>query len=258
MVLPNGPLCNRKPRKYPSISKWYGYRPHVIRSQAVWDIFGALAIGATICMVERDIVGDMDYFVDYVNSKKVSVAALTPTLLAELEPERFKSLRMVESGGEAANINTLKKYSQYMTVYNAYGPTEATVNATLWRYDPCCEKVSIGRSLPNTDIYILNHERLCGVDVAGEICIGGKGVARGYLNREELSAEKFIDNPFVPGEKLYRSGDLGKMNPDGTIDYIGRNDDQVKIRGYRIEIGEIEKIHPKVWMIMILYLSLHH
>lgn len=209
--------------------------------QTVWDILGTLLVGATICLVEREMIGDADVFEDYVNDRNVTVAALTPTLLADLTPEKFKTLRIVESGGEAANLGVLKRWAEHVEVFNAYGPTEATVNATLWKYDKTSSKVLIGKPLPNTKIYIMNDMSLCGVGIVGEICIGGECVARGYLNRPELLAEKYIENPYRKGERIYRTGDLGRWMPDGSIQCLGRNDDQIKIRGYRIELGEIEK-----------------
>ncbi|MGN7765860.1 AMP-binding protein, partial [Paenibacillus sp. 22594] len=98
----------------------------------------------------------------------------------------------------------------------------------------------VGKALPTLKIYILDGDKLCGIGVPGELCVAGVGVARGYLNKLELTNKKFVANPFVPGERMYRSGDLAKWLPDGNIAYLGRMDDQVKIRGFRIELGEVE------------------
>ncbi|WP_036707362.1 AMP-binding protein, partial [Paenibacillus graminis] len=128
-------------------------------------------------------------------------------------------------------------------LHNLYGPTEATVDVT---YYDCSEgevraAVPIGKPIDNTRIYIVNKERrIQPLGVAGELCIAGAGVARGYLNKPELTAEKFVADPYHPGERMYMTGDLARWLPDGNIEYLGRMDHQVKIRGYRIELGEIE------------------
>jgi len=138
------------------------------------------------------------------------------------------------------------EYSRRMRYYNAYGPTESTVIATIYRVGVGhreCISVPIGRPIRNTEIYILDdREGLLPLGVVGEICIGGKGLAIGYLNKPELTAERFIAHPYKAGERLYRTGDMGRWLEDGTIAYVGRRDDQVKVRGYRVELGEIETV----------------
>jgi acyl carrier protein len=130
-------------------------------------------------------------------------------------------------------------------LFNLYGPTEATIWATVAECDSRADRVSIGRPIANSQIYLLDpYRQPVAIGVPGEICIGGIGVARGYLNRPELTAEKFIPNPFSakPDTRLYRTGDRARYLPDGNIEYIGRIDNQVKVRGYRIELGEIESV----------------
>src|SRR3569623_666525 len=127
--------------------------------------------------------------------------------------------------------------------YNVYGPTEVTVDATICRIDASVARPSIGRPLSNVRVYLLDAQRQpVPIGVAGEIYVGGDGVARGYLNRPELTAERFLRDPFVAdwSARMYRTGDLGRWLPAGTIEFLGRNDFQVKIRGFRIELGEIE------------------
>ena len=146
--------------------------------------------------------------------------------------------------GEAVKEEIKNALTGIGEVYNCYGPTETTIFSTVKKLSSA-EKVLIGKPIANTTVVIINSQhQLCPVGIAGEICIGGTGLARGYYNRASLTAEKFIDNPFndLPGNKLYRTGDLGRWLPDGNIECFGRLDDQVKIRGFRIELGEIETV----------------
>jgi amino acid adenylation domain-containing protein len=171
---------------------------------------------------------------------------LTPSHLNLLEGLSLKgtALKRAIVGGEALSarqVGILKAINPQIAVYNEYGPTEATVGCVV-RQVSQTEPVLIGKPIANTQIYILAQGRhLQPVGVAGEICIGGAGLARGYLNREELTAERFVTNPFDPQQKMYRTGDLGKWLEDGNIEYLGRIDEQVKVRGFRIELGEIEQ-----------------
>ena len=209
--------------------------------QSVWDIFAPLLTGATLCMIPSDLFLEKDKFIEYLNNKCVTVAALTPAFINELEPEKLKTLRAIESGGAAAKKEILDKWIDYVDVYNTYGPTETTINALTYKYEKNDKLVSIpiGRPIDNTKVYVMNDEELCGIGIPGELCITGVDLARGYLNREDLTNEKFINNPFGEG-KLYKTGDLVRWLPDGNIQYLGRIDEQVKIRGFRIELGEIE------------------
>lgn len=181
---------------------------------------------------------------------------LTPSHLPLLEPVFEKGSLLTGRlviGGEAlrlSHFSYLVEKGLDIEIVNEYGPTEATVGCSTYRFYTIKDKekigksnsISIGKPMDNVQLYILDNQNdLSPIGVAGEICIGGAGVARGYLNREGLTEEKFINNPFVKeGEKLYKTGDTGKWLADGNIEYIGRKDDQVKIRGYRLEPGEIE------------------
>ncbi|WP_344854068.1 AMP-binding protein, partial [Pedobacter jeongneungensis] len=149
------------------------------------------------------------------------------------------------TAGEAAVAADAILFSRYGRYYNAYGPTEGSICASVFQFKDSqgtdFRNIPIGKPISNTRIYIRDGGGgLCPVGVAGEICLGGSGLARGYLNQPELSLEKFVPNPFEAGERMYLTGDLGRWLPDGNIEFLGRNDDQVKIRGYRIELGEIE------------------
>ena len=153
--------------------------------------------------------------------------------------------RSVLLGGESIGPALWARLKESMRIefFNMYGPTECTVDATIGSIRGADERPNIGRAIANMQMYILDkHREPVPLGMAGELYIGGVGVARGYLNRGELTAERFIANPFVaePGARLYRTGDLGRYRSDGTIEYLGRNDFQVKIRGFRVELGEIE------------------
>ncbi len=125
-----------------------------------------------------------------------------------------------------------------------YGPTEATIDVAYFECpsNPVVDKVPIGKPIDNTRLFITKGEKLQPPGKAGELCIAGEGLGRGYLNNKKLTAEKFVDCPFIPGEKMYRTGDMARWLPDGNIEYLGREDFQVKIRGLRIELGEIETV----------------
>lgn len=209
--------------------------------QSVGDIFPALCNGAALCLVPSYMMYDTDNLTKYINEKCVTVMSLTPKVIDALNIDKLPMLRLLESGGDAGDLRCLKTWAKKIQVLNTYGPTESTVNATSYRITLDSNELLIGCPISNTQIYILSDMELCGIGVPGELCIAGDGLARGYLNQPELTAKKFIKNPYGEG-KLYRSGDLARWKPDGNIEYLGRIDEQVKIRGYRIELGEIENV----------------
>jgi thioesterase domain-containing protein/acyl carrier protein len=171
--------------------------------------------------------------------------------------ENCTSLRRLICSGEALSAVHVRAYQEKVPgsqLHNLYGPTEAAIDVTAWSCPPGFDGtvVPIGRPIANTQIYVLDgHGRPVPLGAVGEIYIGGVGVARGYLRRAEMTAERFVPNPFSEkeGERLYKTGDLARYLPDGNIEFLGRNDQQVKIRGYRVELGEIEarlSEHPQV------------
>ncbi len=213
---------------------------------SVEEIFPYLLAGAGIVIRQDDDI-EVDNFFRLVVDNGVSILNLPPQfygVIAALEPERqqqlFSQLRLIAFGGEALPDATLQAVqNRGVRIFNAYGPTECTVNAAIAELGDG-QRLSIGKPVANTQLYVLGkHLELQPIGVAGELHIGGEGLALGYLNNPELTAEKFIDNPYAPG-KLYKTGDLARWLPDGTIAYLGRTDDQVKIRGFRVELGEIE------------------
>jgi acyl-coenzyme A synthetase/AMP-(fatty) acid ligase len=162
--------------------------------------------------------------------------------------QRLASVRRVFVSGEALAPSHVRQFNNVLgrtigaRLTNLYGPTEATVDVSYYDCPPHndFEKVPIGRPIHNTRLYIIRDGRQLAVGEAGELCIAGVGLARGYLNNQALTDEKFVDNPANPGERIYRTGDVARWLPDGNIEYLGREDNQVKIRGFRIELGEIE------------------
>ncbi|MCH7345375.1 amino acid adenylation domain-containing protein [Pelomonas sp. CA6] len=218
---------------------------------SVEEIFGALCSGATLVLATPDWVSDAQGWCALARDAGLTVANL-PTLFWQqiaLAPQAPlpASLRLLAIGGEAVSEAALAAWwarpGHRPALFNAYGPTEATVNASVLACHPQAHPRSIGHPLANMRLYVLDrHGEPVPVGVPGEIHIGGAGVARGYLNRESLTRERFVADPFAgePGARLYRSGDLGRWLPDGTVEFLGRNDHQVKIRGFRVELGEIE------------------
>ncbi|NET90322.1 MAG: amino acid adenylation domain-containing protein [Kamptonema sp. SIO1D9] len=221
--------------------------------------FWPLTVGAQVVIVPSSELYDSIILMKRMVEHQISVYAAAPSLQTVLweEPNLVPtSLRYILCGGERLSGELQQRFFKYLSaeVYNIYGPTETTVEATFWR----CPRVDnpqvapIGRPIANLQIYLLDHHyQPVPIGVPGEIYIGGVGLARGYHNRPDLTAERFVPHPFSsePGARLYRTGDLGKYREDGSVEFLGRIDDQVKIRGFRIEIGEIEAaidLHPAV------------
>ncbi len=175
-----------------------------------------------------------DYLIDLIVQEQVTYFTCVPSILRVfLQHPKSKDchcLKRVIAGGEALSYELNQRFFQQLNcqLYNAYGPTEAAVDATIWCCQPNSQLIPIGRPIANAQVYILDsYLQPVPIGVAGELHIGGMGLARGYLNRLELTQEKFISNPFAQG-KLYKTGDLARYLPDGNIDYLGRIDNQVK------------------------------
>jgi amino acid adenylation domain-containing protein len=220
---------------------------------SVWEMYGALLFGGKLVVVPSLTAKDPGAFRNLLQSEGVTVLNQTPSAFYQLIKEELEQydaelqLRCVIFGGEALSPGKLsdwyEKYPQTELI-NMYGITETTVHVTYKKItykEIIINSAGIGKPIPTLSCYVFDqYGHLAPVGVSGELYVGGEGVCRGYLNREELTAKKFIDNPFKAGEKLYRSGDKAKMLANGELEYAGRIDDQVKIRGYRIELGEIE------------------
>ncbi|MCG1043303.1 amino acid adenylation domain-containing protein, partial [Mycetohabitans sp. B8] len=213
---------------------------------SISEILMAFGSGATLYLPPETIRWDQRELWTYLASHAITHVTLPPALFQQGEalPTLSTPLTLILAG-EAPDPALVQYLSQHYTVFNAYGPTEATVCATVWRggREMNSKVVPIGRPIANTRIYLLDaHRQLVPLGAVGELYIGGAGVARGYLNRPELTAECFVRDPFSSeaDARMYRTGDLARYLPDGNLEYLGRNDHQVKIRSFRIELGEIE------------------
>ncbi|UFH41822.1 non-ribosomal peptide synthase/polyketide synthase [Flavobacterium cupriresistens] len=207
---------------------------------SIWEICISLLSGSRLCIIEEEVKSNIEFFRSFIDNNSITFTTLPPAFLQLLSVEDLKGIRTLVTAGESIPLELAKTFSKHYNYINAYGPTEASICSTTFRGD-INNLVSIGKPIDNTTAYIVDESnRLLPIGVVGELCVGGAGVARGYLNQEELTKEKFIVSPFVEGDRMYKTGDLARWLPDGNIEYVGRKDDQVKIRGYRIELGEIE------------------
>jgi len=217
---------------------------------SLWEIVMALTCGAALVMIEGERSGAP--LLDTIATHGVTHALLPLGVLATLEEFQELPLECLINGGEPLPESVVERWSQGRRIFNAYGPTEATVYATV-SFALCSaeEAPPIGAPIPNTRVYVLDSNlELVPVGAVGELYIAGPRLARGYLNRPELTAECFIADPFGPvGMRMYRTGDLARWRSDGNLEFVGRADEQIKMRGFRIELGEIEAVlqqHPAV------------
>jgi arthrofactin-type cyclic lipopeptide synthetase B len=225
---------------------------------SVWEFFWPLFTGARLVMARPGGHKDPAYLCDVIEAERITTLHFVPSMLdvflAHGDVSQAAGLQRVMCSGEALPGSLVRRFKQQLPgigLYNLYGPTEAAVDVTAWNCarPDAADNTPIGKPIANTRLYVLDGQlQPVPLGVVGELFIGGVQVARGYLNRPELTAERFLKDPFTPG-RLYRTGDLGRYLPDGNIEYLGRNDDQVKIRGLRIELGEIQARlleHPQV------------
>lgn len=241
---------------------------------SVWELWGALLYGGRLVVVPFWISRSSRAFYDLLHAEQVTVLNQTPSAFRQLiaveerpGTARPLTLRLVIFGGEALDPQSLRPWfarhgDQSPQLVNMYGITETTVHVTYYPLTTADVEAGsrnpIGRAIPDLQLYILDqHRQPVPVGVPGELYVGGAGVARGYLKRPDLTAERFIPHPFEArsGARLYKTGDLARYQPDGAIEYLGRLDHQVKIRGFRIELGEIEAalmLHPGVREVLAL------
>jgi amino acid adenylation domain-containing protein/FkbM family methyltransferase len=266
--MPKGVIVQHKNvvRLFASTQSWYHFNANDVWTNfhsiafdfSVWEIWGALLHGGRLIVVPYAVSRSPEIFYELLSQAQVTVLNQTPGAFRQLmQVEEFSgilpplSLRLVIFGGETLELSSLKHWfeqhgDQFPQLVNMYGITETTVHVT---YQPLTiadlhgKGSKIGRPIPDLQVYLLDrHLQPVPIGILGEMYIGGAGLARGYLNRPELTAERFVTNPFnnQPEERLYKTGDLARYLPNGDIEYLGRIDHQVKIRGFRIELGEIE------------------
>jgi amino acid adenylation domain-containing protein/non-ribosomal peptide synthase protein (TIGR01720 family) len=281
--LPKGVLVNHSNivRLFEATNDWFHFDERdvwtLFHSYAfdfsVWELWGALIYGGRLVVVPYLVSRDSQAFLELLCQEKVTILNQTPSAFRQLmKAEESKAiapdlkLRLVIFGGEALEPKSLKPWFERHgdgtpQLVNMYGITETTVHVTyrpLTIADINNSASVIGPTIPDLQVYLLDqHQQLVPIGVPGEMYIGGAGVARGYLNRPELTAQRFISNPFSdnPEALLYKSGDKARYLPNGELEYLGRIDQQVKIRGFRIELGEIEALlaqHPAVWESVVL------
>lgn len=233
-----------------------------------WEIFEPLTAGAQLVIMLPGKHRDIRYLVQTVIQQQITTLCLVPSLLhlflEETDIEKCTTLKRVTTGGEALSGKLQRRFFQRLNaeLYNGYGPTEATVAVTFWQ----CQRwdnrlaVPIGKPISNTQVYLLDAQlQPVPIGVAGEIYIGGSTLAQGYLNRPELTAERFIENPFtslgIKSSRLYKTGDRARYLKNGSLEFMGRLDNQVKIRGIRIELDEIIAVlhqHPEVQQAVVI------
>ncbi|SCG15779.1 amino acid adenylation domain-containing protein [Micromonospora echinofusca] len=234
---------------------------------SVWEIVGTLAAGARLVLLPHGADDDLRAVADSLRAGGVTVLQAVPSklrlLLATDAFAGARGLRCLVAGGEALPADLVAQVHAAVPadLHNLYGPTEACIDATAFpvpRPLPGSDAAPIGRPAGNTTVHLLDERgRPVPPGALGELYIGGLGLARGYLHRPDLTAERFVPDPFSdePGARLYRTGDLARRDPDGDIRFVGRRDDQVKVRGYRVELGEIEAVlqgHPAVRHAVVL------
>ncbi|MFJ8472830.1 amino acid adenylation domain-containing protein [Kitasatospora sp. NPDC094011] len=273
--LPKGVMVEHRnmARYFLAMQEWFGYRPDdvwtlfhsVAFDFTIWEIWGALLNGSRLVVVTQDVARSPKDFYRLLCAEGVTVLGQTPTGFGQLiaaqgedgTPHRVRSMVI---GGEELDASPLRPWFERpmndgTVLVNMWGTTETTVVSTYREVvvgDTVLSTRPIGGALPGLGVYVLDrHGNPVPTGAVGELYIGGEVVARGYLNRPELSAVRYLHDPFreVPGARMYRTGDLGRRLPDGSLEFLGRNDDQVKIRGYRIELGEITvrlNEHPAV------------
>jgi len=223
---------------------------------SVWELFWWSFTGAALCLLKPGGEKDPAEIIRTIRENKVTTLHFVPSMLASFLTvvERgasyasLKSLRGVFASGEALGGELVRLFGRSLhrhnqtRLINLYGPTEATVDVSYYEctFDREYRSVPIGRPIDNIRLYVMDDNgQLCPIGLSGELYIAGVGLARGYLNNEKLTKERFVESRSVKGERMYRTGDIARWQPDGNLEFLGRIDDQVKIRGFRIEPGEV-------------------
>lgn len=240
---------------------WWANKTYV-KEKEIFALYSSISFDLTVTSIFTPLISGNQIAIYYDDGKefilhkilrenKATIVKLTPahlTLIKDMDNHHSSVKKMIVGGDNlkvAVAREVVESFNGGLEIYNEYGPTEATVGCMIYKYDVYKDRdssVPIGLAIDNTQIYILDkHLKPIATGLQGELYISGDGLARGYLNQAELTNERFIQNPFIPDMKMYKTGDITKYLSDGSISYIGRSDHQVKVRGYRIELGEIEK-----------------
>ncbi len=225
-------------------------------TDSVWEIFWPLIVGARLSILEYDIVKDPHKLFMKLKKDRVTITQFVPaqmklfldTIQLENLDGKELSLKWIFNGGEALPVNNVREWYDKLpnvNIANIYGMTESAIYATYYIIEECPDEtqmsIPLGKPISNTRVYILDEfQNLCPFQVKGEICIGGTGITIGYWHKKEITEMAFTRHPHT-GERLYRTGDVGALRPDGVLEYFGRKDDQVQVRGYRVELKEVEQ-----------------
>ncbi len=221
---------------------------------SIRGIFGSLLNGSTLYITDKETLLDVNALGDLLLKNEITIMT-TPTALfihiAELSTDIFCKLKVLTIGGDvlsAPHVNKVRKNNPQLTVINTYGPTENSTNSTNYKVDRDFDSnIPIGKPINNSTAYIfdknMNYQP---IGIIGELYVGGDGVSPGYLNRDDLNSSRFVQHPFKPAERLYKTGDYTRWLPDGNIEFHGRMDNQLKIRGFRVELGEIESLISQI------------
>jgi non-ribosomal peptide synthetase component F len=205
------------------------------------EVWISLFSGATVWIADAFTVKAIDELSDVLTKNKITILHAVPSILAIID--EVPSIRLINTGGEACTKQVQEKWAKpYRTFINSYGPTETTVSSNMAVLNSD-DELTIGGPLPNYHLAVVDeHMNIVPRGERGEMIISGPGVSKGYFNLPELTAQKFLPNPFeeLPGDTIYKTGDAVIIRENGFIDFQGRIDDQIKLRGYRIELGEIE------------------
>ncbi len=226
----------------------------IVFDASTFEIWGALLNGGKLCVVDKDTLLNPGILGNVMAENNISIVLLTSsffTQIAESHTHIFYKVKSLLVGGDilsATHINKVRKKNPQLTVINVYGPTENSCISTTYRIDrDFNNNIPIGKPISNSPAYILdNYLNNQPIGIVGELYVGGDGLSKGYLNREDLNKACFIDNPYKPGERLYKTGDRARWLHDGNIEFHGRIDNQLKIRGFRVELDEIESVISEI------------
>ncbi|WP_348705020.1 amino acid adenylation domain-containing protein, partial [Tenacibaculum sp. 190524A02b] len=209
---------------------------------SIEEIFPILSVGGKLIIADNN--KDFNAIISLCKKHAITLLSTNPFLIEFLNTTvdiESLSLKAIISGGDVLKPSYIDNIYEKISIYNSYGPTEATVCISYFKVTDLTDSIPIGKPIANTSLYVVDDlGNLCPLGVVGELWASGLGIAKGYLNNEELTQEKFIANPFKEDERVYKTGDLVRWLPDGNLEFVGRKDGQVNIRGYRIELGEIE------------------